>query len=48
MYPGVEEVNVTIMYPLDVASNTFEPLFDETTSVPNMRSWNMTFLYGTP
>ena len=48
MRPGVEEVNITYMFPRDVASNTYEPLYDLTTRVPNIRAWNSTFLYGTP
>jgi hypothetical protein len=48
VYPGIDEINVTYMFPRDVASDTYEPLYDITTQVPNMRSWNTTFIYGTP
>ena len=48
VYPGVDEINITYMFPRDVAPDTYEPLFDPTTQVPNMRAWNTTFLYGTP
>ena len=48
VYPGVPEINITYMMPRDTASNTFEPLFDVTTGMPNMFHWNNTFTYGTP
>jgi len=28
--PGVKEINVTYMFPMDVAANTLQPLFDLT------------------
>lgn len=46
--PGIDEINITYMFPRDVASDTYEPLYDLTARTPNMRAWNSTFLYGTP
>ena len=46
VHPGIKEVNITYMFPRDVAANTYEPLYDPTTRVPNWRAWNSTFLYG--
>ena len=49
--PGVKEINITYMFPRDNSidsSNTYEPLYDLTASIPNWRAWNTTFLYGTP
>ena len=48
MKPGVDEVNVTYMFPRDVSLDTHQPLYDLTTSSPNWRAWNSTFWYGTP
>ena len=36
------------MLPRDAASNTYEPMYDLTTGMTNMFSWNSTFTYGTP
>ena len=46
--PGIGEINVTYMFPRDVASDTYEPLYDLTSRVPNIRAWNTTFVYGAP
>lgn len=46
--PGIDEINVTMMFPRDVSPNTYEPLYDLTARTPNIRAWNSTFLYGTP
>ncbi len=48
IYPGVKEVNFTLLMPRDVASNTMDPLYDLTQSSPSWRSWNTTFVHGTP
>ena len=47
----MKDINITYMFPRDTsidASNTYQPLYDLTASIPNWRAWNTTFLYGTP
>jgi len=46
--PGIKEVNVTYMFPKDMASDTYQPLYDINARVPNFRSWNYTMMWGTP
>ena len=46
--PDVDEVNITMMFPIDVAQNTFDPIYDPTTSSPDIWNWNTTFFYGIP
>jgi hypothetical protein len=48
IYPEIDEVNITMMFPIDVSHNTFNPLVDTTTSAPNHFAWNATFVYGIP
>jgi hypothetical protein len=46
--PNIDEVNITMMFPMDAAQNTYDPIYDQTTGSPNFWNWNTTFLYGTP
>jgi hypothetical protein len=46
--PYIDEINITMMFPMDVAHNTYEPIYDPTTSAPNFFGWNNTFMYGIP
>lgn len=46
--PGIKEVNVTYMFPKDMASDTHQPLYDLGARIPNFRSWNYTMMWGTP
>jgi len=47
IFPGVPEVNVTYMLPLDVTMNTASPLYDLTAGVPDYWNYNSTFHAGT-
>mgnify|MGYP006125654341 CR=1 FL=1 len=46
--PGIKEVNITYMFPKDMASDTYQPLYDLNARIPNFRSWNYTMMWGTP
>ena len=35
------------MFPYDASLNTFEPLFELSNSVPNWKTWNDLFKFGT-
>ena len=35
------------MFPFDASLNTYEPLYELSTVIPDWRSWNNTFVYGT-
>jgi len=45
---GVEEINITYMFPRDASLDTHQPLYDLTTKSPNWRAWKNIFWYGTP
>jgi ABC-2 family transporter protein len=50
VHPGVEEVNVTILFPRDDIGgiiNSEKPLYDLTQRNPDWSAWNRTFAYGT-
>jgi len=48
VHPGVKEVNVTLMFPRELALNTYKPLYDLEIRNPDMLAWNYTFHYGAP
>lgn len=35
------------MFPYDASLNTYEPLYEFSTGIPDWRAWNNTFIYGT-
>ena len=42
LYPGIDEVNVTMLIPRELAQDTYKPLVDQLQFTPDWWNWNFT------